>query len=124
MITIRLPWPPKELSPNARVHWAKKAKAAKQYRELAWAQTLLNGDADAPIDWIECYNLRLTFHPPDRRRRDLDNMLASIKAGIDGIADAIQVDDQHFSLTLQRGEPTKGGEVVAVITEGAEHEKV
>ena len=115
MITVRLPWPPKELSPNARVHWAKKAKAAKQYRELAWAQTLLT---DAPCNWIGCYNVHLTFHPPDRRRRDLDNMLASIKPGIDGMADAIQVDDQHFSLTLQRGEPTKGGEVVAVITEG------
>ena len=29
---IDLPWPPKELSPNARVHWTKKAKAAKAYR--------------------------------------------------------------------------------------------
>ena len=29
---LHLPWPPKELSPNARVHWAKKSKAAKAYR--------------------------------------------------------------------------------------------
>jgi hypothetical protein len=31
-MTLHLPWPPKELSPNARVHWAKKSKAAKAYR--------------------------------------------------------------------------------------------
>jgi hypothetical protein len=48
----------------------------------------------------------------------MDNMLASTKAAIDGIADALGVDDQHFSLRLERGEPTKNGEVVAVVTEG------
>ena len=118
MITVRLPWPPKELSPNARVHWAKKAKAANGYRWYCRAETgtkwwaARSRYASAPV------NLAITFHPPDRRRRDLDNMLASIKAGIDGIADALGVDDQHFSLRLERGEPTKGGEVVAVITEG------
>ena len=117
MITIRLPWPPKELSPNARVHWAKKAGVSQKYRQDARVLTLCE-IASAGINWVECYNVRLTFRPPDRRRRDLDNMLASIKAGIDGIADAIQVDDQYFTLTLERGEPTKGGEVVAVITEG------
>ena len=115
MIIVRLPWPPKELSPNARVHWAKKAKAAQSYRQYACVLTLCEKGLH-----IEANCLHLTFRPPDRRRRDLDNMLASIKAGIDGIADALGVDDQHFSLRLERGEPTKGGEVVAVITEGAE----
>ena len=118
MIAIRLPWPPKELSPNARVHWAKKSGKAKRYRQDA---LMLARPAVSRCPAALCadtYRLSLTFHPPDRRRRDLDNMLASIKAGIDGIADALGVDDQHFSLRLERGEPTKGGEVVAVITEG------
>ena len=121
MITVRLPWPPKELSPNARVHWAQKAGKAKRYRQDACVLTLCQINR-AGINWIESYALHLTFCPPDRRRRDLDNMLASIKPGIDGIADAIQVDDQHFSLTLKRGEPTKGGEVIAVITQGEQHD--
>ena len=34
-ITITLPLPPKELSPNARPHWAVKARAIKSYRLLA-----------------------------------------------------------------------------------------
>lgn len=32
MIELRLPWPPKELSPNARVHLSKRSRAAKAYR--------------------------------------------------------------------------------------------
>ena len=113
MITVRLPWPPKELSPNARVHWARKAGVSQKYRQDARVLTLCEKKRH-----IEATCLHLTFCPPDKRRRDLDNMLASIKPGIDGIADALGVDDQHFSLRLERGEPTKGGEVVAVITEG------
>ena len=43
---INLPWPPRELSPNARVHWAKKAKAAKAYKkEQAYAQPRLFEDS-------------------------------------------------------------------------------
>lgn len=62
--------------------------------------------ADEPI------HLTITFHPPDRRRRDLDNMLASAKALLDGFANACQVDDHRFELTLRRGEPVKLGEVL------------
>jgi crossover junction endodeoxyribonuclease RusA len=44
--------------------------------------------------------------PPDRRHRDLDNLLASIKAGLDGLADVWKVDDSKWSLQI-----TKSGEV-------------
>jgi crossover junction endodeoxyribonuclease RusA len=54
-------------------------------------------------------SLRLVFRAPDKRARDLDNMLASVKAGLDGLADALHVNDQRFTLTLERGEPHKGG---------------
>jgi crossover junction endodeoxyribonuclease RusA len=64
-------------------------------------------------DWREgSPHLRLTFHPPDKRKRDLDNMLASVKSGLDGVSDAMGVDDSRWSLTLRRGEPTPGGAVV------------
>ncbi len=37
MLTLTLPWPPKELSPNARQHWSKLAKTKKAYRDAcAW----------------------------------------------------------------------------------------
>ena len=116
MITIRLPWPPKELSPNARVHWAKKAKATRHCWAYAFgaaydSRAKLKG-VDGPLD------LWLTFNPPDRRKRDDDNLVAMFKGYRDGIAGALNIDDSRFRLHVQRGEPTKGGEVVAVITEG------
>lgn len=40
----------------------------------------------------------LVFVPPDRRHRDLDNCIASIKAGLDGLADVLGVDDSRWTL--------------------------
>lgn len=105
---IVLPWPSKDLSPNARVHFRARAAEAKAYREQAYWMTKASDEprpADGPI------MLRLDFHPPDSRRRDLDNMLASIKSALDGIADALEVNDQRFGFELHRGTPIKGGRV-------------
>ena len=90
--TIVLPWPPKELSPNGRVHRLKKAAVAKKYREACFWITKESkvkiSDKRVPISII--------FYEPDRRSRDLDNMLAAIKSGIDGMADALGVNDKIF----------------------------
>jgi crossover junction endodeoxyribonuclease RusA len=42
--------------------------------------------------------LRLTFYPPSRRQYDLDNCVAAMKSGLDGVADALQVNDHRFHL--------------------------
>ncbi len=63
-------------------------------------------------------SLEITFHPPDERRRDLDNCLASIKLGLDGIAEALGIDDRHFHpITIDWGEVVKGGRVDILIKE-------
>ncbi|MFZ9885496.1 MAG: endodeoxyribonuclease RusA [Candidatus Limnocylindrus sp.] len=54
----------------------------------------------------------ITFRIPDARRRDMDNMLAAIKAGIDAASDHVGVDDSRWTLTLAIGQPIKGGAVV------------
>lgn len=110
--TVTLPWPPKELSPNARIHYHAKARSAKSYREHAYWLTKAAG-ALAPAEGGIA--LRFDFHPPDKRKRDLDNMLASIKAGVDGIADALEVNDQRFGFWLSREEPVKGGKIVVTV---------
>lgn len=52
------------------------------------------------------------FCPPDRKRRDVDNMLASIKSGLDGVADAIGQDDSQWQThTITRGPVEDGGAV-------------
>jgi crossover junction endodeoxyribonuclease RusA len=112
MSVVTLPWPPKELSPNARVHFHTKARVAKVYREHAYWLTKAAGmiaPEEGDVD------LRFHFHPPDKRKRDLDNMLASIKAGVDGIADALEVNDQRFGFWLSREAPVKGGKILVSV---------
>jgi len=85
-ITIILPLPDPVLSPNARVHWAKKAKAAKSYREVAqWAA--FKKMHPAPAKW-EKSSYKARFYFPTARRRDADNAIASLKSALDGVADA------------------------------------
>ena len=94
-ITIILPLPPNTLSPNARVHWAAKGKAVAKYRrdaEYAAIAALAAMAFDAGLRMERPRWKRATatvaFYFRTRRRRDGDNALASIKAGLDGIADA------------------------------------
>lgn len=104
---IMLPWPPAKLSPNARTHWAVKAKAFRTYKVQCHALLAQHREALRGRD-----TYALEFRPPDNRRRDLDNALSSAKALIDALALVSGVDDSRFRLTIQKGEPTKGGAVV------------
>ncbi|WP_249343617.1 endonuclease [Delftia sp. PE138] len=105
MLEITLPWPPKELSPNARIHWAQLAKAKKAYR-AACAWTAREQGARALQD--DKLHLSLTFYPPSRRAFDLDNALARMKSGLDGLADVLGVDDKNWSLNIARAEEIGG----------------
>jgi crossover junction endodeoxyribonuclease RusA len=105
---ITLPWPPKGLSPNDRPTRHQKAKAVRKYREAAWALTL-----EARIREVDPTDLHLvfTFHPPNGQARDEDNVKACMKPAQDGIADALKVDDKHFTSDGRLGPPVKGGAV-------------
>jgi len=101
---ITLPWPDKRLSPNARMHWAQKAKAAKLARAHAHWEAFKalgimreqNPEHVAALKAAEHLHLHLDFYPRDRRRRDDDNLLSMFKPYRDGLADALQVDDSRF----------------------------
>ncbi len=88
-----LPWPPKELSPNARPHRMELARVKKRYRKACSNTALVQGAG--PIE-AASLSMRLVFVPPDRRARDVDNCVASLKAGLDGLADVLMVDDKHW----------------------------
>lgn len=107
---VILPWPDKELSPNSRGHWRKRHDAAKAAKQTAWAATLaakLSVPAGARL------HLWLDFYPPDRRRRDDDNLVAACKPYRDGLALALGIDDCHFALhlCLHHDDVRPGGEV-------------
>lgn len=109
---LTFPWPRKSLSPNARVHWSEKAKAAAGYKTVCCMfanrqREAING----------CNTFRLVFCPPDNRRRDSDNMLASFKAGFDALSILTGVDDSKFQWSFARGEVVKGGAVIVEVIE-------
>jgi len=52
--------------------------------------------------------ITVTFYPPDKRHRDADNMVASIKAGLDGVADGLKINDRQFLPTFQFTDEVKG----------------
>jgi crossover junction endodeoxyribonuclease RusA len=112
-VRVALPWPDNRLSPNARLHWAQKAGAVKSARQTTWALVRAAMGPQRP-GWTAA-KLDVTFCPPDNRRRDRDNMVASLKSANDGIADAIGVDDHKFITTYQMGSPVKGGAVIVTI---------
>jgi crossover junction endodeoxyribonuclease RusA len=85
-ITITIPLPERALSPNTRVHWSRKAKAVKRYRRLAWAASF-DATPCTPERWAKA-SVAIVAYYPTRRHPDPDNLIASLKAAFDGIADA------------------------------------
>lgn len=106
---IVLPWQNKTLSPNARAHWRTLSSAKKRAKTSAY---YLTRQAIGAARYTAPVTVVVTFCPPDRRPRDLDNMIASFKAAQDGIAQAIGVDDSLWRVSYQRGPVKRGGEVI------------
>ena len=112
---VTLPWPDKLMSPNARLHWRAKVGPKQSARIAAgWSAVSAKGfqeakerlvGSDGPI------RVSITFYPPDARRRDDDNMIASMKAARDGIAEALCVDDHRFRAEYKFAAPEKPGRV-------------
>jgi len=116
-VIIDLPWPPKELSPNARVHWRKlrgpNGIATKYHDDCFWlSEKAIPRSLELPDGKIP---IKVEFFPPDNRHRDDDNIIASFKHGRDGLADALQVNDRRFVATYIVRDKVAGGAVVVTL---------
>lgn len=101
MIEVVLGWPPSDLSPNARLHWAKLARAKKQYRQACHSVTKEQLKKYPKYSELpEILVLEMTFIPPDRRSYDRDNLVARMKSGIDGLSDALRINDKRFNTVI------------------------
>ena len=102
MIEIVLGWPPSDLSPNKRLHWAKLAAAKKQYRKncLSASREQLKKYRGVTENIPEKLVIEMTFIPPDRRSYASDNLVARMKAGIDGLSDALRINDKRFNTVI------------------------
>lgn len=111
MSMVVLPWPPAILHPNKRPHWSPLARAKGAYR---FACATLTKQAGIKLDPQARPLVSLEFVPPDRRHRDLDGCLASMKSGLDGVADAIGCDDSRWSLQIAMARDGEIGGMVRV----------
>lgn len=101
-ITWNLRLPPWECWPNYRGHWARRARAVADYKEdCGW---LLRDQRNKlpTLPLTGPIHVTLTFVLPDRRRRDLDNLIAAAKPALDALASVLKVDDSRFELTASR----------------------
>ena len=92
--------PPREANPNSHSHHYTINKVrAKQHEEMI-AYVLEQGRPDTPM---ERAHITITWRAKDKRTRDIDNLLASMKGSIDGLVEAgVIVDDsaKHLSYSL------------------------
>ena len=118
VIRVELDFPPAELFPNRAkgTHWGKLYKLRSDYRDSS--------------TWLAKHQLKnwkhkggnikltITFEMPDKRKRDADNCLAAAKGALDGLADALFVNDQLFQpILIFRVEGKKPGTLIVEIEE-------
>jgi crossover junction endodeoxyribonuclease RusA len=111
MITLTLPFPP-----SVNGYWRNiNGRTLISVRGRAYKRVVAR-----LVQWNEAakrlqgrLTVQVVLHPPDRRKRDIDN---SMKALLDAMQEAgVYLDDSQIDrLVIERGEVEKGG--VAVIT--------
>lgn len=109
-LTLQLPYPDRALSPNAsKRHWRYKQPAKEAARTEAFYKAV------SFRDWFttsEKLQMTLTISPPDKKRRDLDNVFASMKPSIDGMCQALEIDDSQIrSVKLDWGGVIEDGAI-------------
>ena len=93
--TITLPWPSPRLSPNQKRHHMQVHSSRKRAKHDAYFATK-SAKVSVPADGRIPYDLH--FWPPGGGRYDEDNLIARMKAPLDGIAAALGVDDSRFKI--------------------------
>ncbi len=122
MIEIRIPGRPP--TPNARRHWRTTHRDNSLWKEVALVRAA-TGHAPHPV--ITRATLAIEFIVPDKRHRDLDNLIASTKPLTDGIVAAgCLADDSSdvlvsvtYSVRYEKGESATVYRITPVDTQEA-----
>lgn len=93
--TFEFPWKSPPLHANQRIHWAKRKDITKALR------TEMHARARHIPDLGKC-EVELVWVVADRRRRDADNIVPTLKALCDGLVDAEIVADDVPELMVKR----------------------
>lgn len=109
---LELSWPPASLSGHANGNWYGKSGVTKQWRNGTWA--IAKAHKKPELDATGDIYVRLSFTPPDRKS-DRCNFYNRCKPILDGLADALGVNDKRFVPIMDEtsfNEPCKPGKVV------------
>ena len=98
--------PDSDLNPNRRLHYMNLYRAKAIAKDEAIALVLQQGRPATPY---EKAHITITWVAKDKRRRDIDNLFASMKAYIDGLVAAGLIADDSakavsYTLRYERGE--------------------
>jgi len=102
VLIVKLPFPDAVLFPNRKngKHWTATTVAKEAQKAAGFYMTMKALTSSGPQEWPEHIPLSLMYVTPDKRNRDADNMLAASKALLDGMADALGVNDRRFKPVL------------------------
>ncbi len=114
--TIELPPGLRILTLNGRQHWRARNELGQVIKDAAIIMT-----RKAKVPRLGRVAITAEYRPPDRRRRDADNIAAAVKYAIDGItaAGVLKGDDYRYvaSVTCTLGEPCPRGQLVLHVSE-------
>ena len=100
-VLITLPLPPADLSPNTRKDRRQTTATRRGYREHACLLAIA-AQGSHRRQWTAA-TVAYRFYLPDRRRRDIDNLIAAAKPVLDGLQDArVIADDSGVLLSAER----------------------
>lgn len=118
MIRVTLPWPSPLLWPNgSRGHHHAVARAKAKYREWAHIATLEALRGQRPLPTLSNpIPVKIIVHAkPKGPLPDRDNVVAASKAGIDGIAAQLGINDRHFaSPVVEFASPRDGHFIIEI----------
>ena len=106
--------PDPDLSPNKRLHHMQLYRAKRDAKFEAAARVFEQGKPDKPY---ERAHITITWVAKDKRRRDPDNLFASMKPYIDGLVLAGLIADDsamHVSYTLRYERGDKNNTIIEV----------
>ena len=106
--------PDSNLSPNKRLHYMALYKAKAAAKMDAVMLILAQGKPPRPY---EKAHITITWVAKDKRRRDIDNLFAAMKAYIDGLVESgLLADDSadHVSYTLRYERGTRNNTIIVV----------
>ncbi|TVQ34033.1 MAG: RusA family crossover junction endodeoxyribonuclease [Phycisphaeraceae bacterium] len=113
-LKITLPYPPSVNNMYRRTHWGGTALTDRAQRYKHSAAVIVMAEWGSRRTITGPVRVVITLHPPDRRRRDVDNTSKMICDALER-GGVVANDSQIAPLVIDRGEPCKDGMVVVEI---------